>query len=435
MNNTSGHQKGVRTSYLDRTWLNHWSVVTMMPIVAPTASRLRAEMHAFMTANPSHPLCCTLEDGGRRWRPVSPDIRTQHLETVIVDAGEFDRRDPFGYLNKHRPDSTYHAPYKVLVGPDSMSVYFAHAAGDAVVFSPFSVLMALGDVDGLAPLRSNAGLGLAGRILLKEVGRHGNEWWQHLRAGVAGPPAGPAGEPRDGEPGTDAVSFVLDAAEWGQFRVWRKATHPEVSVAALMASAAYRALSNQGLPMNPEGFYTLVDLRRHLPKGQQLRPGNLAKSVYVAAAMDNPVEVGVALRHLVDSGRAVPALFAGAASAALGRHSEPAESVGGAQATMIFNSMLRLPGADHIPWTDRDTARYFTTSFPVAPNGISVMACGVEDKVHFSATFDPRFVDRNTMRLALDELQDMRALLEPGSAMVYPITKTIDPMLRTNGVG
>jgi hypothetical protein len=409
-------RRGRRTSYLDRTWLNHWTVLTLTPIAAPYVDDLRAKMVDFMASDPYHPLCCTLEDSGKRWRPVAPEDRMRHVTETIGHGGPFYLDDPFTYLNEHRPDDGSTAPFKIMVGPDSITFYFAHACGDAAVFSPFSVLMALGDVEGLRPLKADAGLGVAFKIFCKEAGQHWGEWWQHLRANddrKTDVPAVEATPSRGRRPVTTATGTLLTADQFNDFKAWRKRVHPELATTALMASAVYLALVAEGIPVNGAGFFTLVDLRRHLPKKQSLRPGNFAKSAFIPADMANPVEVGAGLRQLVSSSRAVPALLSGALSMAMRRNASPETSGAAGPVTMTFNSMMRNPGVEHIPWTDPSEARYITMAYPVDSEGISVSACAVEGRVLFSASFDSSRVDAQAVARALAQLQDMPALLQP----------------------
>jgi hypothetical protein len=420
---------GRPTSYLDRTWLEHWTVLALTPIRPPAVADLRAAMLEFMTSDPGHPLCSVLSHDGRRWLPVPSGERLRHVSEVIIDGGRIDVAEPFSYLDSNRPDPASSAPFKVVVGPDSVTCYFAHVCGDAAVFSPFSVLMALGDIDGLKHLRADAGLGLALRIFGKELPSHWRQWWQYARGGTTGAAAAipeSAGPPPDARADntTTATGIVLNTAEFSGFNSWRKLDRPGLSATALMASAAHRALVAEGVPVDDGGFFTLVDLRRHLPKKQAMRPGNLAKSTYVRANMAEPQEVGAALKQMVDSARAVPALLSGAITAALGNHAAPSVRTP-ATVTMTFNSMMRNPGVEHIPWTDPALAQYITMSYPAGADGISVSACVAEGRMFFSASFDPAIVDRDAVDRALHRLRDMPALFEDGPPLlVDPVADT-----------
>ena len=413
---TTENHRSTRTSFLDRTWSEHWTVMALRPIRPPDVAALRADMVEFMASNPDHPLSCNLAADGRRWLPVAPSERESHIANLIVSGTAVDGvDDPHALLMEHRPADDAAAPYKVIVGEESIILYFAHVAGDAVVFSPFSVLMALGDVEGLRPLRADAGLPTVARVFAKEFGAHWREWWRHLRSATAPAATGATGvvAPRPLVAETTAVGMPLSVEGLNSFKAWRKETCPEISAAALMASATYLAFAAEGLPINRDAFYTLVDLRRHLPKNQALRPGNLAKSLLVHTDLADPIRVGDDLRGLVDSARGVPALLSGAVSEALrrsrghGHGTAPASAV----VTMTFNSMMRNPGIEHIPWTDPAEARYLGMSYPIGGDGISVFACAVEGKIDFAASFNPNVLDRDAVHRALVRLQDMPSLL------------------------
>jgi hypothetical protein len=415
MSKTRVSGRGRRTSYLDRTWLDHWTVLTLVPIAPPDVDELRSKMANFMASDPYHPICCTLEESGKRWRPVAPNDRMRHVTETIVHGERFYVDDPFPYLNAHRPDDGTNTPFKIIVGPESITFYFAHACGDAAVFSPFSVLMALGDVEGLRPLKADAGLGVAFKIFAKEARQHWREWWQHLQANEAATaelPRHDSAQLRGRVGVTTATGTLLSVEQFNDFKAWRKRECPELATTALMASAAYLALAAEGVPVNDAGFFTLVDLRRHLPEKQSLRPGNFAKSAFIPADMGDPVQVGTGLRQLVSSSRAVPALLSGALSMALRRNGSPDAPEPSGQVTMTFNSMMRNPGVEHIPWTDPAEARYITMAYPVDSQGISVSACAVEGRVLFSASFDTSAVDAQAVARALGRLHDMPALLE-----------------------
>ncbi|BBZ28529.1 hypothetical protein MMAD_28240 [Mycolicibacterium madagascariense] len=438
MSNSPTTGRGSRTSYLDRTWLNHWTVLLLTPIAAPDIADLRAKMVDFMASDPSHPLCCTLENAGTRWRPVAAADRVRHVRETIVPGGPFYLDDPYTYLDEHRPSPDSTAPFKVMVGADSMTFYFAHACGDAAVFSPFAVLMSLGDVEGLRSLRADGGLAVATKILLKEAPKHGGEWWSHLRSTASTPvPATTVSPPaRVYPPTTTAAGTLLKAAEFNEFKAWRKAACPDLPTTALMASAAYLALSAEGVPLNDKGFFTLVDLRRHLPKKQSLRPGNFAKSAYIPADMADPAAVGAGLKHLVATARAVPALFSGALGTALRRSASPGSATQEAL-TMTFNSMMRNPGVEHIPWADPAEAMYITMAYPVGSDGISVSACAVEGRVSFSASFDPNRVDGHAVMRGLERLHDIPALLQSQApdAAGEPLPSAAVELISTPTVG
>jgi len=412
MSETTEFGRGRRTSYLDRSWLDHWTVLALAPIKAPDLGELRSKMVKFIADNPRHPLACTLEQGGRRWRPIARQDRERHVNELIVPDGKFDIEEPFEHLDRNRPAEGSTAPFKVVVGADTMLLYFAHAAGDIAVFAPFSVLLSLGDIDGLKTLTADAGLPVAVKILLKEIRPHWRGWWQHARKpDGAAPPSVGAADARHSSPVTTARGVTVSPVEFSAFKEWRRRTCPELATTALMASAMFIAMEREGIPLNDKGFYTLVDLRRHLPKKQALRPANLAKSAYIAADMHDPQAIGDGVKQLVESARAVPALLAGAVSTALARSPHDAGLTRLEPITMTFNSMMRIPGIEHFPWIDPRDAHFITMSYHVGVNGISVSACAVEGGMSMSASFDPTRVDPAAVSRALGHLRDMPELL------------------------
>ncbi len=409
-----GSRRGRRTNYLDRSWLGHWAGLALLPIHAPDVAELRSKLLDFMIANPDHPISCTVEEGGRRWRPVKPEDRQRHVEHVITGVGPFDREDPFGHIYALRPADDERAPVRFMVGPDWIVSFVAHVAGDALVQPQLTVSLALGDFDQVKLLRTDAGLIDTAKMLVKYFRPHWRDWLHHMRSGESAPPRLAAELPaRLTESRTAAVSVTMSADEFASLKAWRRAHWPDTSLTALMVSATFRALAGQEVPMNSDGFYTLVDTRRYLPPEDSTRPGNLAKSVYIATDLNRPTEVLASMKQVLDSARAIPALFVGALSAALlGGRDEPAAESAGQPITLIFNSLQRLYGVDRIPWTNPAEAQFLQMSYPISPNQISVAACGHLGGMVFSASFDPGFVDGDAVRRALEELRDLPSLLK-----------------------
>lgn len=408
--------RGGSTSWLDRTWLNHWIALALSPIHAPDVAALREDMLRLMAIDPTHPLCCVLDEYGRRWRPVAVEDRLAHVGKLFVAGGAMPHDHPLPYVKSHRPDPRSRLPFKVVVGPDSLALYFAHVAGDATVLVPFSALLSLGNVMGLQTLRCAAGAPVAMRLLLSQLLPHGREWWRHRQTNRQRGPAAPSSGAAVGaacEVVTDGAATMLTAAQSADFTSWRKRFHPDLSAAGLMASATYRALTAEGIPVRGDAFYTLIDLRRHLPDEQARRPGNLAKSVYVPAALNDPGDVAVALSQAVNSARGVAALTSGMMAANLAPRFRSAADPRPSGTTLTFNSIMRNPGAELVPWTNPADARYLMMSYPVAPQAISVAACGVPGRLLFSASFDSDVLDGAAVQRSLERLRDIPRLLAP----------------------
>jgi hypothetical protein len=406
--------RGKRTSYVDRAWYGVWTAVAIGPVKVPDVEILRAEMVGFMAQNPTHPLSCTLSGDRRRWLPVAPADREKHVAAAIVGGDAIDGRpaDPYVSIAANRTSGTITTPYKVVVGQESILVYFAHIGGDSTVFSPFSCGL-LGDFDQLRPLRPNAGLATILKLFVQQLRPHGRDWWRQLSAKAVGDEAA--------EPSPQIVNVVpddviatgvqIDKATFAAFLAWRKAKCPNISVTALMTTATYLAFAAEGLPIDPSGFNTILDLRRYLPKDQVLRPANLAVGTFIKADISDPVDVAASLVEAVESARAVPEALAGTVFAGVLRRA-PAPASTSERVTMTFNSMPRNPGTETIPWLDENEITYTGMTYPGRPDALSIFALGIEGQMEFAASFNPNVLDRTTVRQALTRLNDMPALLE-----------------------
>ncbi|MGJ6126764.1 hypothetical protein QN239_29715 [Mycolicibacterium sp. Y3] len=401
-----------RPSWIDRTWANHWSAIAVGPIVRPEVDEIRSMLAEFMENDPTNPLNCVLSENGRRWCPIERSRRDQFLDRAVVSTERMSTVDLHPYIRKHAPEPNERSAYRILVGPDSLTCYWAHILGDVVSNSAFPVLLTLGDVDGLRYLKPDVGMTTAGRLLLGEFRSHHKKWWQHHRRGARPFPASaPASIPVPAQLSADAVGYRMHAAEFQRFQQWRKDNLPEAPTSALMAAATHHALARNGVTVSADGFYTVVDLRRYLPADHALRPGNLAKSVYIPANMADPNDIGQAIRLAVDSARAVPALAIGGLRAGLlprSHRPHPAEIPG---ITLTFNLMMRNPGLDHVRWTDLSTARYTVMTYPTSPENLTVAACGANGGIEFAASFVPELVDKRALQNSLVDLGDITDLM------------------------
>ena len=406
--------RGKRTSYVDRAWYGVWTAVAIGPARVPDVETLRAEMLRFMEQNPTHPFSCTLSEDRRRWLPVAPSNRERHVAAAILSGDAIDGRpeDPFVSIAANRTSGTITTPYKMVVGQESILVYFAHIGGDSTVFSPFSCGL-LVDFDTLGPLRPDAGLATILKLFVQQLRPHGREWWRQLSAKTVGNEAAEP-SPQSVEVVPDDVTATgvqIDKATFAAFLAWRKATCPNISVTALMTAATYLALAAEGLPIDPSGFNTLLDLRRYLPKDQAMRPANLAVGTFIKADIGDPGDVAASLTQAVESARAVPEALAGTVFAGVLRRA-PAPASASERVTITFNSMPRNPGTETIPWLDKNDIRYTGMTYPGRPDAISVFALGIEGRMEFSASFNPNVLDRAAVHQALTRLNDIPALLE-----------------------
>lgn len=250
----------------------------------------------------------------------------------------------------------------------------------------------------------------ASGLVVKEFTSHYRDWWRHFRRDT--PRGAAAGVPLTPVPRvvtTDAVGLRLSPAGVQRLQTWRERAFPGTSTSALVAAAAYRALACNGVVVDPDGFYTLIDLRRYLRGGQALRAGNLAKSVYIRANMVDPVAVSAGVRGAIDSARGVPALVIGGLETALRPAARPVAQID--KITMTVNSMMRIPGVDRIPWRDPSVARCITMAYPSRPDNLSVFACGVAGSIEFAVNFPPEVVDGSAVERAVEELDDIPGLM------------------------
>jgi hypothetical protein len=279
------------------------------------------------------------------------------------------------------------------------------------VVAPLAALLTRGDVHGLTRVRSRTGLPLIARVFAQQVPKHGRQWWRHLRS-ATGPSPRPAPAAPPARPVSAGDAVTLTDGETARFRAWRAEHCPGVSIAGLMASATYRALVAEDLPINGEGFHTLVDLRRHLPADQALRPGNIVKSSFIRVDLADPHAVAAGLTELVSSARAVPALLQGVLGSVIRPRSASPTATG--PVTLTFNAMMRLPFIDRIPWRDPADTDYLTISYPASPDRISVSAYAVGPRLVVAASYDAQTLDPLRVRRALEAMRDIPALLTNG---------------------
>ncbi|WP_418004898.1 hypothetical protein ACNO8X_08245 [Mycobacterium sp. PDNC021] len=401
-------------------WARHWSAIAMGPIARPEVGVLRAALAEFMATDPMNPLCCTLSADGRSWLPVENERRADFLQQAVVSTEPMDMVDVHSYIRRHAPHPDQRIPYKILVGPDSLTCYLAHVVGDAVPHSAFAVSLALGDVDELRYLKPDVGMFTAARLLVSQTRPHYKDWWQYHRAGPRPDTAGPTTIPVPNQLSADGIGLRVSAPSFERFQQWRKDNHPDVPTSALIAAAAYRSLTHNGVPLNPDGFYTVIDLRRYLPAKNALRPGNLAKSIYIPADMTDPRSIAAGIRSAVDSARGIPALAQGGLIAVLRDRKWQQHPTEISKITMSFNLMMRNPGLNHIPWLDPDAARYTVMTYPTSPTNLTVAACGSNGTIEFAVSFVPELVSKAALRQSLTELSDLTAVLSSGPAACRP---------------
>lgn len=413
----SAPRRRLSVGALDRPWHRHFSSLAVGPLKVPTVEALRELFAGLMADDPELPLLCTIGDDGKRWVPVPAGERDAFLARVVSSSAEMPFDDTVGHIERHRPPVDTDLPLSVVLGPESVVIYFSHLLGDANTFSRAALMIATADGAGLATLRERASFRDALRILRSETSAHWREWARLAMPGRGttdgAVPAGPVSRPPRpiaDAPDPRAAEAVLTNAQVSALTKWRNQNCRGVSITAVLTSAVYRALVEHGVPMDGDGFYSLFDLRRYLPAEQQGMVGNLAKSVYLSADLTDPAAIAAAMDAVIDSARPVPGLVAGAAVTRI-RPPQHDDVQTPGPISMSFSSMPTLPGLADLPWL-RDTGRrYVGYGYPVGVRGISIFAIRLRDRMELTASFDGRVIDPAVARRALAELTDVHRLL------------------------
>ena len=402
---------------VDRAWAGRYAALQVSGVEVPPLEAVRAAMARVVAARPDTPYGGTLDPERLRWLPVAPDRLEEHLERVVV-AGPDPRPGEEeatleGLTRAHARD----LPVRVTVGPTSLGYTGSHMVGDAVTAALLLRSLLRADPGPvLGERRLDAGL--LARATLAQTREHGRDWVRLAARRRPAPPgrgtsraaphgtaaAGPAGPDGPGGPGagTRLVGARLEPADLAAVSRWRNAHAPGAPLAAALATLCARALLDAGVDLETSGLFTLVDLRRYLvglPPGTAVG-GNLAKAVRLPCDLLDPRSVGSALAHAVASGRPVPATVLGAARAALRPPAAPYARPG-APLRLTFNTVPGLPGSDTLPWLEPHRGRYVGAGFPVADDGLSLVAHRLRDHLELTASVAPGTVPADVVREAL----------------------------------
>jgi hypothetical protein len=404
----TGKPRPRRVALLDRPWLSHHSVVLATPLVAPSAARIRELLAEFLLRHPEAPLACRVDAGSGRWLPVPAAGREAHLDRVLVTAD--DPGDLAEHVTAHQASFAADLPVVVVATPTSLMVRINHAAGDAVTLTQLLLALAQAGPGGLEALAHRAGTKAPVQGLLGELRAHHRDWTGYLRHRSA-PPAGTV----TGPPAPLRPSFagtIVSNSALRDITRWRNTHAKGVSLTCVLTTLVHRALERSGVPMDGTGFYTLIDMRPLLPATPELRLGNLAKSLYLAADLTDPHSVGAALKEVQDTQRALPAAVIGAFTSALSRPHQPPEALPPVSpVTLTFNSMPGLPGIADLPWAEGANKRFYGFGPSLGPGGVTVFAIRLREHTELTATFDEASASRDVVRGALEMVADPAALL------------------------
>lgn len=398
-----------RVGLLDRSWVGMHSVLAVTPLDGVSIDRMRAALLEHMRRQPAAAISCRLDEQAGRWVPVPERDRRAHVARVLVPVADPDPDRIDEHITAHLAAAAPDLPFVAFVGPTSVTAVVAHAVGDAV--TSLRLVAALARADGalLSAIEPRTGPAVVVRALASQLGTHRSAWMAHFRQ-PTGPPV-PGSGPFTGESRPGFAGTVLDNAAVRDITRWRNKNRPGVSITAVLTTAAFRALRSQGLSIHDGGFYALVDIRGYLPDVDGHRFGNLAKSLYLGADLDDPNAVAAALAAAQDSRRALPALVAGAAITALRRPALDQPSPVGGPVMLTFNSLPSIPGMADLPWSAAGMRRYYGFGASSGPGGITMFSLRMRDHLQMTASFDEASTPGDAVRKALDSLSDIPALL------------------------
>lgn len=407
--------RSTRVGALDQSWDGHWSVIAVTPVAPAPLETVRARLLEHLLAHPESSLAHTLGAGSRRWTPVPPAELADHVAQMVI-VGDRIETESIGQAALRRRPPTHGLPLRVLIGPDSVCAYFAHANGDASMFLPIVRAVALGDFSAIdnAP---RAGVKHVVAAARGQFSDHYRDWWAFGRGRDTDPGegAGAGAAVTEAEwiaagPASPACeSIVLTNAHLRDYTRWRNENHRGVSITAVLTSATYRALRAAGVPVDGTAFYSLFDVRQYLPDALAVT-GNLAKSLGLRADLADCVDVDRAMTAAMTTARVVPALLIGALTRTV-RPVEHRDDSSSGPLSLTFNSLPNMPGLSDLPWTTETGRRYVGVGYPTGRRGISVFALRLRDRMEVSISFDDGAVDPAAVRQALSALESPAELM------------------------
>lgn len=404
---------------LDRRWLGGHAVTFIAGTAPRPMDQSRALFVEYMRCNPHHPLACRVEREQQRWMPVPEREREAHAERLVITADDPhpDRLDE--YIRTQIAALPPDLPFLAVVTESSLFIIMSHAVGDAVTLGYLVWGLLLPDgtpheaVQRLAAVEPRMRRSLAVRELLRGLPQHRDDWLRHvrrhLRRGSAG--AAPAVRPVTIGPSRPAFTgTVITNEQLREISRWRNHNAPGTSIAAVLTTATYRALTAEGLGIDGHGYYCLFDMRQFLP-GSAPMCGNMAKSLHLTAELNDPRSVSDALRAAGESRRVVPAIALGSAM----RQRRPPSAAGTDPRTPLTLTFTVMPGFIAMPklvpvaGSDR---RMYAFGTPASPGGIVVSALRLREHMQVTASFDESTIPAETVRRALESLADIRSVLE-----------------------
>lgn len=393
-----------RIALIDRSWVGYRSVMLATPVLTSPIDQIRVVLAEYMRRHPAAPLSGRIDEQTCRWIPVPEADRQAHLDRVLIRSVDPEPGGLEEHIWAHLPAAAPDLPFVAVVGDRSICLVMSHAVGDAVTMSGLLVALARADHGRLAAMEPRIGTSAPLRALFRQLRPNHRQWIEQLR-NPASPPAhggtSPAGPTRPAFAGS-----VLSNAGLRDVTRWRNANAPGVSLTSVLTVAVYRALVEQGLNIHGGGCYALIDIRAYVSTVGELSYGNLAKSLYLAADLNDPGSVAAALGDATKSGRAIPAIVVATAKGLFWRPAHAQGHPGGAPLTLTFNSMPVLPGMSDLPWHDSGGRRFYASGLSAGPGGMTVLALRLRDHLQLTASFDETTAPAAAVRRGLEALTE-----------------------------
>lgn len=301
-------------------------------------------------------------------------------------------------------------PLRFLVAGDYLIQLYEHSLGDSLLL--LGLLGAVVSGAGGDPLPDWVSVPSAAHPITAALWhtfvRHPRQVSALLAARSAGKPAAQAAftAQRPWRPSPAIAHVAIPAASMRSIRNWcRRAGGPTTT--AVMLVLLRRALQAEGIPVT--GTYTVVcDVRRYLPDGVSTVQNLITGIPLTTADPDDPWQVAEGIRGIVESGRPLAALAAGAAKRLLHPAAPPAPTAVSADpaAELVLSNMGASRVLQRLPWIDPAGERHAVFGVrPVGPAQFSVLMLLVNGVAHLTASFhdnvlDPAAVDRALRLLA-----------------------------------
>lgn len=407
---------GTRLTALDRKWMRGHAVMLLTATDSRSVDQARTLFAEFIARCPSHPLACRIDRQGNRWTPVDESEREAHVARLVVATDQPEPEQYEHYLRDQVAALAPDLPFRAAVGGHTVFVIMSHAVGDAATVIALSTALLLRTeltpanvLDGLAAIEPRMQLSFAVRELVRDLPRQYRDWLAHtpslVRRRRNPPPVRPAGPPQPA-----FTSMVLPNETVRALTRWRNRNSPGTGIAALLTTATYRALVANGVEIDGHGYYAIFDLRQFLPSTPHLRCGNLAKSLFLDAELDDPRSVDEALRRANESRRVVPAIALGSA---MRRRQTPESTATETRnpLTLTFTVMPGFPVLTDRPPVPGPERRLYAFGTPTAPGGIVISAIRLRERMQITASFDESTVPLSKVRGTLESLADPCGLL------------------------